>query len=241
MLSTSHSRAQRFHALDRGIRDHLTSRLHRYFNAQARRVVSVYLSEYPQIDQPSLRPPHAEELLPDSELWPVVLPFLLQAILNASELAGALVGLEPLEAEDPRVQRLLNDAHQRIGTVHAATLNAVRTTLAEGVSRGYSPRQIAHGVPLANYSGLANTVGEMYSGRALNIARTEIATVRQLTALERYQEAHVSLAYVVDESECGWTSHADPEVANGTMRTLIEARQHPLSHPGCGRVFLPIR
>lgn len=40
---------------------------------------------------------------------------------------------------------------------------------------------------------------------------------------------------------CGWTSHTDPDLADGSQRTIAEANAYPLAHSNCRRVSLPIR
>ncbi|MFD9721007.1 hypothetical protein [Streptomyces sp. NPDC059076] len=42
-----------------------------------------------------------------------------------------------------------------------------------------------------------------------------------------------------DGSSCGWTSHDDPDRANGTLRTVHDALAHPSAHPHCIRELLP--
>jgi hypothetical protein len=49
----------------------------------------------------------------------------------------------------------------------------------------------------------------------------------------------VFLVEVVDGDECGWVSHDDPDLANGTVRTVDDAAQYPIAHPGCIREFVP--
>ncbi|MFD4397208.1 hypothetical protein [Kitasatospora sp. NPDC058478] len=44
---------------------------------------------------------------------------------------------------------------------------------------------------------------------------------------------------VVDGRDCGWTSHPDPEPADGTLRSVDSAAAHPIAHPGCTRGFIP--
>lgn len=248
MLSTTRNRAAAFHALDKRLRPALVRRLHRFFNAQARRVVAAYLAEYSikadVLDEPATQPPQAEELLHDqerNELWLAVLPFLLQAILSAMDMAGSMVGLTAIVETDPRVQRLLSDARLHLAGVHGTTLNAVRTTLAEGFKRGYSPRQIAYGVPEYGFAGLAVSVAETYVGRARTIADDQIVTARQRAAIERYQEAGVAMVQVVDGAACQWETHDSGGPSNGTIRTLHDAYAHASAHPHCARVFVPVR
>jgi hypothetical protein len=42
---------------------------------------------------------------------------------------------------------------------------------------------------------------------------------------------------VFDGADCGWTSHKNPDKAGGTLRTVEEAAQWPISHPRCRRAF----
>lgn len=226
--------------------------MRRFFRGQARRVVDRFLYPHIQVkadedlepdpSAPVTVPPAPEELLPDSEKGLLLLaltPFLLQAILQAGNLAGTLVGVPILVMHDPRVAEILKQAGTRIAGMEQTTLEAVRATLAEGVLRGYSARQIAYGVPEDGFLGLNSTVSETYKGRAELIARTEIVHARQLVALERYAEAGYNMIYVTDGFSCGWTTHNDPDTANGSVRTVTECSGWPLAHPSCQRVFLP--
>lgn len=196
------------------------------------------------LDEPAPQPPHVEELLHDQErhlLWLAVLPFILRATLASAELAGSMVGLHALVETDPRVQRLLRDAELRLASVHASTLAVVRETLAEGFARGYSPRQIAYGVPGDGFVGLASSVAETYAGRARTIATDQIVVARQRAALKRYQDAGVAMVRVMDGAGCQWITHDSGGQAAGTIRTVIEAYSHPSAHPHCSRVFVPLR
>ncbi|MFC1420047.1 phage minor capsid protein [Streptacidiphilus cavernicola] len=57
--------------------------------------------------------------------------------------------------------------------------------------------------------------------------------------LNRAVEAGVRFMQVFDGSGCGWTSHDDPDKANGTVRTVEEAAEQPIAHPRCLRAFGP--
>lgn len=235
-LSTSRARADRFRALDKGLRAALVRRLHRFFIAQARRVAERYGAEFPDTSAIVTQPPSAEELLPDAErreLWSVVLPIILQAILNAANLAGELVGIPGIEPTDPRVHRLVNDAQAHMAEVHDTTLAAIRGVLTRGFRERWTVGQMT--------AELAATVAEIYANRTLTIARTELANVRQLASLERYQEAGIAMVHVIDGPDCGWTHHGDPDQANRSVRHMIDAREYALSHPNCQRVCLPLR
>ncbi|MGW1622287.1 hypothetical protein [Streptomyces sp. NPDC002172] len=57
--------------------------------------------------------------------------------------------------------------------------------------------------------------------------------------LNRAREAGVQYMEVFDGAGCGWTSHQDSDKAAGTLRTVEEAAQWPISHPRCQRAFGP--
>ncbi len=246
--------ARRFHRLDANLAPSFTRHMQRFFSDQSGRVLHRFLLGIPAerwdvhtkadgFDELPPAMPPAEEVLPEDEnqrLWLALLPFLLAATTNSASLAGELVGTSGLIGQDPRIDHLLRDAGTRIAGIHRTTLNAIRTTLAEGVSRGYSARQIAYGVPEDGFRGLRDVVTEVYKGRALTIATNEIANARAMAAAEMFQEAGVQMVYISDGSGCGWSSHNSGDRANGTRRTLIEYRQTPFSHISCVRVGLPV-
>lgn len=47
--------------------------------------------------------------------------------------------------------------------------------------------------------------------------------------------ADVDWFEIFDGNDCGWTSHEDPDRANGSIRSRDEALATPLSHPRCRR------
>jgi hypothetical protein len=57
--------------------------------------------------------------------------------------------------------------------------------------------------------------------------------------LNRTAEAGVRHVQVFDGFDCGWLAHTDLDKANGTIRTVEEAAQAPISHPRCSRAFGP--
>ncbi|MDF9813002.1 hypothetical protein [Streptomyces sp. SPB162] len=57
--------------------------------------------------------------------------------------------------------------------------------------------------------------------------------------LNRAAEAGVRYVEVFDGFDCGWIAHTDPDKATGTIRTLEEAAEAPISHPRCRRSFGP--
>lgn len=224
----------------------MSRELERFFRAQARRGVAVFLEgperrgrgggvTYKNLDPFQIIPPSDA-----ARLMSAAGPFVRNMLESASGVAGDLVGVGGLTGEDPALLSLLSRAATRLTAVNDATREAVREALQEGISRGYSDFQIARGVPEDAFPGLRDVIEETYRGRADTVARTELAISSQEAATDRYARAGVNLVEVLDGPGCGWTEHADPDVANGSLRSLDQAAQFPIAHPNCVRVFVPV-
>lgn len=70
-------------------------------------------------------------------------------------------------------------------------------------------------------------------------ARTKLAETWQRASFDLFAQVGVTFVEVTDGAGCGWTSHDDPDKANGTIRSLEEAGAYPLAHPNCGRTTYP--
>lgn len=181
-------------------------------------------------------------LVPDGEvrlLDRAVRPWREGAFRDAAGLASAVAGGPALADDDPRMLAMLAQGATRVRAITERTRAEVRRTLVEGARRAYSAEQIAYGVEADGFRGLRAAVAEAYRGRALTIARTELALAAQAAALASYGDAGVGTVRVFDGAGCGWRFHDDPDKANGTTRTVGDAAAHPLAHPNCRRVFLP--
>lgn len=79
------------------------------------------------------------------------------------------------------------------------------------------------------------------SSRANAISLTETANAYNLSSISAYKTSGlVDGVEVFDGPECGWTEHDDPDLADGSIRTLDEANDYPISHPNCQRAFGPV-
>jgi hypothetical protein len=182
-------------------------------------------------------------LIPDDETARLValLERHLRAIIRAADAhAAELLHAEPQPDDYYRLRAIVQQVAQRARMMTEETRRAVRDTIAEGMARGYHPSRIARGVPDEGFRGLRSVVEETYRNRANAIARTETALVWQATAHDRYGQAGIRLVRIHDGAGCGWTSHRDPDKANGSIRTLADAMAHPISHPHCRRASAPV-
>lgn len=87
----------------------------------------------------------------------------------------------------------------------------------------------ALGVVYSN--GARHALGE-YTDMAI---RTIIALVRNAAIVNAASKEGIRYFEISDGMSCGWTSHTDPDKANGKIVTEAEARSYPIGHPRCIR------
>lgn len=144
--------------------------------------------------------------------------------------------------DGPSVKPVFAEIGNDVTAINDVSRQKLRKVVAEGVERGYSLGEIVRGVPDDGFAGLRDLVGSWKStanssARAWTIARTETANIYNHLALAGYDEGGIGSVLVFDGDDCGWTSHDDLDKADGTVRTLAEARKHVIAHPNCGRAF----
>ena len=66
---------------------------------------------------------------------------------------------------------------------------------------------------------------------------TKSAVAANAGSVNRYAELGIGWVEIMDGSACGWTSHDDVDKANGSIRTLEDAANHPIAHPRCRRAL----
>lgn len=71
------------------------------------------------------------------------------------------------------------------------------------------------------------------------VARTQSALAYNRGAITQAVEDRVEWVEVFDGSGCGWSSHTDPDGANGSVRRVEDAAAYPIAHPRCLRAFAP--
>jgi hypothetical protein len=79
------------------------------------------------------------------------------------------------------------------------------------------------------------------TGRAATVALTETANAYNLASAAGYAASGlVDEVEIFDGAECGWDGHDDPDLADGSIRTLEEFTDMPTSHPNCQRAAGPV-
>jgi hypothetical protein len=245
----------RFQALQNRRFNGMRQRLNVFFRQQSARVIARYTgTKTATLDLPVWMGPSVwgrafslkamqDDLLPpdeDRRLQIVIQPDLQEQYIAAATLAGGLLGGSGPSPDDPRVQDYLLTSGERIVAINDATRDDVRLALALGGERGYNQHQIARGVPDEGFRGLDDIVAQTYRGRSDTIVRTELAFSSARATLDSYDEVDVDEVDVLDGDGCGWTDHDDPDIADGSRRTMDEADEYPIAHPNCVRVFLPV-
>ncbi|MGW7283945.1 hypothetical protein ACWGH4_00340 [Streptomyces sp. NPDC054847] len=66
-----------------------------------------------------------------------------------------------------------------------------------------------------------------------------VTTANTAAARTSLDDLGIEWMEVRDGAGCGWETHDDPDLANGTLRTVQDALAHPTAHPHCVRQFLP--
>lgn len=128
---------------------------------------------------------------------------------------------------------------RRVTGVTNETKKAINSTIRQGIDDGVHPSVIAKRMrdQLHGYAGLE----DLTKSRAYTIARTETANAYNLGAIAGYRQSGiVRQLTTIDAPTCGWTSHDDPDSANGKVVTLDQAAAQPISHPNCVRAFAPV-
>lgn len=125
----------------------------------------------------------------------------------------------------------------RIGIQVQGITETSRDTLA-----GYVQRAIDEGLSIEQLVPQLSEVFTTWStGRAKTIALTETATAYNLASVAGYASSGlVEEVEIFDGPECGWDGHDDPDLADGSIRTLEEFAAMPISHPRCQRSAGPV-
>jgi hypothetical protein len=164
------------------------------------------------------------------EHWAVVMGDAAYAALGEQLGVELTFSLAAVSTKGVRAQIGLN-----VTSITDTLLEALRTRVEGAIARGLSVEQLVAGTDAL--PGLR----ELFGNRAQTIALTETATTYNLASSAGYRESGlIDEVEVLDGPECGWTEHDDPDLADGSTRTLDEADEYPISHPNCQRAFGPV-
>lgn len=201
----------------------------------------------------------AEARILTSSVEPIYLDLGDQAYRAVSADLSSVVSYDLNARELRAVQK---EVGRRITEVTDTSRTRIASLVTDGLEKGLSVEQIVRGVkpgttsvrgPIPAFPGIRGLVDSWSStgqgarlgpgtgptsSRSYLIALTETGNAFNKSAIAGYRDSGlVDFVEVFDGSECGWTSHDDPDKAHGKIVTLDEAADHPLSHPRCQRAF----
>lgn len=125
--------------------------------------------------------------------------------------------------------------------IRSLTRDSVRSILLEGQTGSGASRALE---AAANRAGLwsvtyGNGARVGMGDYADMLARTVSANAYNAGTLTQTIGDGFEWVEIFDGPDCGWTSHADPDKANGTVRPVADAVENSISHPRCARSFAP--
>jgi len=215
-----------FNAMLRARREYEAGLIRRLMQGLIRRPMKARAADWELVDLDW----KAEASLLRRSLTPVFTSIAEEAWDAASETSGVAATRFDLSARG--VQRVMAET-------------ATRITRMTATDQAYTRDIVAHAIEThADYKQLASSLRDAFgvsSRRAETIARTETAMAFNTSSLANFGESGlVTWVEVFDGPECGWTEHDDPDMADGSIRSVSEAEEFPIAHPNCLRAFGPI-
>ena len=129
--------------------------------------------------------------------------------------------------------------------IRIAAREHAAAVLLEGKTATQAGRELARRLERRGISAVTYKNGARHSLRdyADTVVRTRAASAQNGGTLNVAREHGVEWAQCFDGSGCGFTSHDDPDKANGSVRSIAEFEAHPVAHPRCARSWglLPVK
>lgn len=127
----------------------------------------------------------------------------------------------------------LGEAVRRARAFLRAATDAARTPT------GADPTALAREHPLDTviYANAARHPVASWASAALSWQAA--ATANTGAATTAAADLGAAWVEIRDGAGCGWTSHTDPDTADGTLRTVADALAHPVAHAHCVRQIVP--
>ena len=199
------------------------------------------------------------------ELYKAAFELILETTsLTVTETLSLPIGVM---IEDPVARDMIRNwaTHKGLADITTQTRDAIMGALADGKAAGDGPEALARRIrgyvegrdmypgvyqeafDRAKKRGWGDAAAEKAGDRAARQYRSETIARTETTAAQNRSNIAVCRANplvqglkVFDGDDCGWTSHDDPEKADGKVVTFDEADAYPYAHPRCLRAFAPI-
>ncbi|MGO1025554.1 hypothetical protein ACTOXX_33825 [Streptomyces rubiginosohelvolus] len=133
----------------------------------------------------------------------------------------------------------LQEAIRRGQAFLRAAQDAARARVTQFDAGSFDPDALRQQHPLNTviYVNDARHPVETWAGAALSWQAVTTANAGAVTTA--YEQLGCTRVQVRDGNDCGWQSHDDADLADGTYRSIDDALAHPSAHPHCVREFLP--
>ncbi|MGW7398014.1 hypothetical protein ACWGH7_16135 [Streptomyces cyaneofuscatus] len=133
----------------------------------------------------------------------------------------------------------LQEAIRRAQAFLRAATDAARARVTQFDAGSFDPDALRalHPLDTVIYVNDARHPVETWAAAALSWQAVTTANAGAVTTA--YEQLGCTRVQVRDGSECGWRTHEDSDLADGTYRSIDDALAHPTAHPNCQRQFLP--
>lgn len=161
----------------------------------------------------------------DATLLTIVESHFTDVAQLAIPFVGEQLGITvAFDLANPYIARVLDGVGVLVKGLNADSLKMLQGAIESGMAAGDGTDVIA--------GNLSDLVAGWSDARALTIARTETAHAYNWAATAGYRDSGIVPDCIcLDSPDCGWDGHDDPELADGTVRSLDEAESFPTSHP----------
>ncbi|MGS2592127.1 hypothetical protein [Streptomyces hebeiensis] len=134
-----------------------------------------------------------------------------------------------------RLQEAVRRAQAFLRAAMTASRNRVDRYTYGAFNRAALRRE--HPLDTVIYANNARHPVDAWAGAALSWQA--VTTANAGAVATAYEQLACTQVKVRDGADCGWTSHRDPDRADGTIRDIHDALTHPTAHAHCVREFLP--
>ena len=234
-----------------------TSELAAYFAAMADRILGTVSKA-----QPDWNPDDVDWTAEDDELRTVLARWYTTLAGTAYAAVGEQLGIElRLDLNSRGIGRVMDRVATLVRGINEESRAQLRALVQTAIEHDSNADNLARGIRTLTdkWAGLdrgafkeliadpdvegwiksyARAALSQSNSRAETIALTESANAFNLASTAGYADSGlVDEVEVFDGPECGWTEHDDPDLADGSTRTLDEADEYPIAHQNCQRAF----
>lgn len=171
--------------------------------------------------------------------WATATAAAASAVFDAADLDAVTVLATDMMGDLLKATQGVRDSARVL--VQSLTRDWVRNKLYTGLTAEQSGIRLAadladHGVTAIVYQDGRRVGLSTYTDM---VTRTKSAEAYQIGGFHQGDRLGIQWWEVFDGASCGWTSHDDPQVANGLILDTNTAMAYPISHPNCTRSTSP--